>query len=340
MDGSLTNPTDNDGDSAKKGTGSDIPMAVPVPFFAHPTLGEKGTGTNSPGNSSSNLNARGGEFEPVPFSPVPFSGDGVSVRRWFLFYVIFLAVSVLAIVLLWDHTGETWRDWTYAWQKFCGFLHWHSHPRPTWHECSESFQHAFNATAPAIKLLVAVVYLSMATTLTPLPTGWLVAGIATQGALAAQGASIANDVWSVTLIVGLAGAIGSTIANLNDYYFWTWLLRSRRLARVRNARWYAAAAKWFARSPFVLLTIFNLIPIPVDVVRLLAITYRYGRLKFAAANFIGRFARYAVIAFIAYELGQLGWIASVALLALAAVLGIVKALHSAWRRVRPAPTNV
>jgi membrane protein YqaA with SNARE-associated domain len=268
----------------------------------------------------------------IPISvPVPVS-DGIRIRNWLGFYVLFLVACLLAIVLLPDRSGEAWRDWTLVWQNFREVVHGHGQPRPTWHDCAESFQRAFNITAPTIKLLVVVIYLSMATTLTPLPTGWVVAGMATQGA------AIASNVWSVTLIVGLAGALGSTVANMNDYYFWTWLLRSRRVAKVRSARWYAASAKWFSRSPFMILTIFNLIPIPVDVIRLLAISYRYSRLKFAAANFLGRFVRYGVFAFVTYWF-HLGWIAPVALLALAVVLGIVKMLHSAWQRVRPAASD-
>ncbi len=314
----MANLPDNAADSAKTGTG--IKGAMPT-MGAMPKSARACPGTH----------ARA-DLGMAPIEPVPFLPDGVSVRRWFLFYVVFLAAAVLAIVMLLDSSGEVWGNWALVWQKFCGVLHGHSQPRPTWHEFADAFQRAFALTAPAIKLLVVVIYLSMATTLTPLPTGWIVAGLATQGA------AIAADVWSVTLIVGLAGALGSTVANMNDYYFWTWLLRSRRVAKVRTARWYAAAAKWFARSPFMILTIFNFIPIPVDVIRLLAITYRYSRLKFAAANFIGRFVRYAVFAFVTYWF-HLGWIAPVALLALAAVLGIVKMLHSAWRRVRPTASH-
>jgi membrane protein YqaA with SNARE-associated domain len=264
----------------------------------------------------------GGQAQPH----VTLGHDKLLIRRWFLFYAALLGAGVLLLLLMFDRSPGEWNDWALVWHRFCGLFHGGS-AHCTWRELSASFQDTFSKTDTGIKLLVAVLYLSFCTTLTPLPANWIVAGMATQSA------AIAGDAWSVALLVGLAGAVGSTIANLNDYYIWTWLLRSRRVAKVRNARWYAAAARWFSRSPFLILTIFNIIPIPVDVIRLLAITYRYDRLKFTAANFLGRFIRYAVMAFVTYQF-RLGWIAPVSLLALAAFLGIVKVLHTGWRRFR------
>jgi len=46
--------------------------------------------------------------------------------------------------------------------------------------------------------------------------------------------------------------------------------------------------------------VFNLLPVPVDVVRILATTHRYPRVPFAAANFVGRFMRYSLIAYLIY----------------------------------------
>ncbi len=63
----------------------------------------------------------------------------------------------------------------------------------------------------------------------------------------------------------------------------------------------------------------------MDVVRLLAISRRYGRAPFAAANFLGRFVRYGVFAFATYWF-NLGYVAPLALLALAVFLAIVKVM--------------
>lgn len=220
----------------------------------------------------------------------PHLPDDVSVRRWFALYALLFAGLAIPLVVLVEREGWTWADWR-------------TDPAGT-----------FGQMGAAVKLLGFALYVSLASTFLPLPTGWIVAY------LAIQGVGIASDVWTTTLIVGCVGATGSTVANLNDYHLFTWMLRHHRIAAVRQTRTYHAAARWFARSPFFLLVVFNFIPIPVDVIRLLATSYRYPRVPFAAANFIGRFVRYGAIAFATFW-WNLGWIAPVALLGLAVVLG-------------------
>ena len=104
------------------------------------------------------------------------------------------------------------------------------------------------------------------------------------------------------------------------------MLRSRRVAKIRETKLYHVSSRWFARSPFYLVTLFNVLPIPVDVVRMLASVQRYPRLPFAAANFIGRFVRYGVIAWVTYRLGEQGKWVVVGLLGVAVVLAAVKVL--------------
>jgi membrane protein YqaA with SNARE-associated domain len=177
-----------------------------------------------------------------------------------------------------------------------------------------------------VKLIFFGSYLSLCTTFLPLPTGWIVAAVATREA------AVGSNAWTTTLLVATVGAIGSTIANLNDYHLFTWMLRSHRVAKIRHTKLYEKSAMWFSRSPFFLLVVFNIVPIPVDVVRILATTYRYPRGPFAAANFIGRFLRYAVIAFVTYW-WNLGYVAVLALLALAVVLAAVKAIPYLYRKI-------
>lgn len=186
----------------------------------------------------------------------------------------------------------------------------------------------FARTSAAVKLLGFCLYLSLCCTFLPLPTGWIVAAVATRQA------AVTGELYLTVLLVALTGAIGSTIANLTDYHLFTLLLRYRRIAAVRQTKTYQAAARWFSRGPFFIVTLFNVIPIPVDVIRMLATTYRYGRLPFALANFVGRFLRYAVIAFVTYY-WNLGWVAVVALLALAAAMGAWRMSMKLWQKVNP-----
>lgn len=213
-------------------------------------------------------------------------------------------------------------------------------------------EQVFVHTDAGLKLLVMVMYLSLCCTFIPLPTGWMVASMATRQAsimeqlaphLAAflPAALLENSAFlsiGTALLMGLAGALGSMLANLNDYHIITLMLRMHKVAKVRNTRAYRKAAFWFAKTPFFILVIFNILTIPVDVIRWLATIYRYPRKNFAAANFTGRFIRYFIIAFVTFY-WNLGWIAPVTLLALGATLGLYKVLPPLVRRMlnRPHP---
>jgi membrane protein YqaA with SNARE-associated domain len=246
----------------------------------------------------------------VPVSP---PADEVSVLRWFIGYAAALVAALAGVALLLGEQG---------WQG----------------EASLSgVAEAMRAMSPTAKLLVFAMYISVCTTFLPLPTGAVVAAMATREA------AVAGSLASTTLLVATVGAGASTVANLNDYHLFTWLLRSRHVAKVRGTKVYDASAKWFARQPFFLLVVFNIIPIPVDVIRLLAITYRYPRGKFAAANLIGRFIRYGVIAAVTYWLSSwrkdAGWIAVLVLLGVAVALGLSRLVPKLVAKIRPGPAN-
>ena len=240
-------------------------------------------------------------MEPSPLTEIDLiaqTADGVSVRRWFVGYACLLCAA--AGVLAWLVAGAGWNGLN---------------------------AEAFTRVSPAAKLVVLGVYLSLCCTFLPLPTGWIVA------AAGAREAAVAGGLWPTVLLVAAAGAAGSTIANLNDYHLFTWMLRHRRIGKIRSMRGYGPAARWFEASPVLLLVIVNILPIPIDVVRVLAATCRYGRLPFAAANFAGRFIRYGVIAVITYTY-DLGWLAAGALLVLAGVLAGAKAAGALLKKLR------
>jgi membrane protein YqaA with SNARE-associated domain len=236
-------------------------------------------------------------------------GDGISLRWWFAAYGLWLAAATAALAVLIHQSDWSWSVWR--------------------HEPAATFAR----TQPALKLVGFTLYLSLCCTFLPLPTGWIVAAVATREA------AIAGGLVATVAVVGLAGAFGSMLANLNDYHIFTAMLRQHRVAAVRHTAVYRAAARWFGQRPFSVVLIFSIIPIPVDVIRMLAATYRYGRGAFAAANFVGRFLRYAAIAFVTYY-WNLGWIAPAVLLALAAVLGGGRlAAGLVARRRRPEQTS-
>jgi membrane protein YqaA with SNARE-associated domain len=230
--------------------------------------------------------------------------DRLALRWWFLVHAVWLLACTAALVVLLRGADLSWERWS-------------THP-----------QDAFGDITPAAKLVACAMYLSVCCTFLPLPTGWIIAALATREA------SVAGSLWGVVLLVATSGAIGSTIANLGDYHLMTWMLRHRRVAAVRSTRLYERCSRWFASAPFTILVIANVLPIPIDVVRILAVANRYPRGSFAGANFLGRFARYGIVAFITY-FWDLGWGACVALLVLAAGLALARIVPVAIGRAFP-----
>jgi len=235
--------------------------------------------------------------------------DGVSVGRWFAFYGLCLLVAGAALAVLLSREQWSWADWL---------------DRPG---------QLLATVSPAAKLLAFGIYISLCCTFLPLPANWMVA------AVAMRQTAVAPSLWATTALVAAVGALASTLANLNDYHLFTWMLRHRWIGKVRDTRMYRLSARWFARSPFFILVVFNVVPIPVDVIRMLATTYRYPRLPFAGANFAGRLLRYGTIAWVTYWLGGEGKWAVLALLGLAVVLAAGKVLPAAIRRIRRKAPN-
>jgi len=220
--------------------------------------------------------------------------DGLSIRRWLALYAAWLLALGLPALWMLRRTGVAWQ---------------------------ELFVHPGQFTTPAdgvLKLLIFGFYISLCCTFLPLPTGWLVS------ALAMRDVALTASLTMTTLTIAGIGAAASTVANLHDYHLFTWMLRHHRIARLRDTRLVHASGRWFARQPFAILVVFNIIPIPIDVIRMLAATARYPLGPFAAANFIGRWVRYAVIAAVTYLMGDRGWLISVALLAVAVVGGLAR----------------
>jgi membrane protein YqaA with SNARE-associated domain len=158
-------------------------------------------------------------------------------------------------------------------------------------------------------------YMALACTFVPLNTLWIVLWLATQ-----------FPAW----LVAVVGAVGTSLANLNDYYLLSYLFEFDRVKRLRERRGYQRAVAWFDRAPLLTLTTFSFLPIPVDVVRLLAISRRYSRLRFTAASFLGRFPRYFLLARGWQWLGLPNWSL---LVVVAGVAGLFLLRRVRWGRL-------
>jgi membrane protein YqaA with SNARE-associated domain len=165
-------------------------------------------------------------------------------------------------------------------------------------------------------LMILLLYTSVACTFLPLPTAWIVLWAARE----------ANPVG-----VALTAAAGTCIANLHDYYILNYLLGLRRVGRVKKTGLYRSAAGWFGRAPFATLCAASFVPIPVDVVRILAVSTGYSRLRYTLASFAGRFPRYLILAWLGYEL-ELSNRAILIVFAATVLVGAVKGLSKIRER--------
>lgn len=103
-------------------------------------------------------------------------------------------------------------------------------------------------------------------------------------------------------LVSMVGALGTCIANLNDYAILGWLFRHKRVKKVRDIKAYRRLLTFFDKHAFLTLTVASFLPIPIDVIRMLAISRAYTYWKYLAATFTGRFPRYLIIAYLGKEL--------------------------------------
>ncbi len=186
-----------------------------------------------------------------------------------------------------------------------------------------------SAARSAWLVAVALFYLSLCCIFFPAPTVWIVM------LLASNEVALLESAGERVVVVALLCALATGVANLNEYHVITFLLRYGRIGKVRDTRVYRWAAKWFAVSPFVVVALFGFLPLPVDVVRWLAILYRYSRWRYFAAYVLGRFPRYVVWALSAVWLDLTWWQILVCQAALVLAAGVMVA-HSVWRRRRGA----
>jgi len=136
-------------------------------------------------------------------------------------------------------------------------------------------------------LLILLLYTSVACTFLPLPTAWIILWAARE-----------TDPLSASIV----GVAGTCIANLHDYYIINHLFGIDRIGRIKEKRFYRGAVRWFGRAPFITLSAASFLPIPVDVVRIIAVSTGYSRLRYTLATFTGRFPRYLLLAWLGYEL--------------------------------------
>ncbi|HUX02348.1 MAG: hypothetical protein WBD63_10735 [Phycisphaerae bacterium] len=168
-------------------------------------------------------------------------------------------------------------------------------------------------------------YMSICCTFCPLPTTpavlWMAAPVG------------AGGLGMPPLLVAVVGAMGTAVANLHDYYLLTFLYRYQPVRRVRATLLYKRVAAWYNRSPFATLAGASFLPIPVDFVRLLAISEGYSRTRFALGSLVGRWPRYLLLAYLA-ERFDLGWQWILGIAGATVVLGLWRGVPALTRRLK------
>jgi membrane protein YqaA with SNARE-associated domain len=166
-------------------------------------------------------------------------------------------------------------------------------------------------------LTLLALYTSVACTFLPLPTAWIVLW-----------AARSVDPWTVALVA----ALGTCIANVHDYYIVNALCRLGRIREARQSKFHDNAVRWFHRAPFLTLSVASFAPIPVDFVRLLAVSTDYPRRRYVVATFVGRFPRYLLLAALSWQL-QLSNRAIAVVLAVTVVVGLLKGAQELRERL-------
>ena len=260
-------------------------------------------------------------FFHVLFHPTRDDHDRINLRRWFIFftgYLILLAAFCLVSLSFYERTGGSGlqRMWLLGLYLF---------------------------------------YMSLCCTFFPGPTAWIVLLMASPIValiepqfftkyydISDSSASLLGGIATV-IIVATVGAAGTTLANLNEYHIFTFLLRFGKASKVRQTRLYKTLNRYFVAGPFVLMVTVSLLPIPVDIVRWLAISNRYRRDHYGIAYFLGRFVRYGVMAAASTSL-KLSWQSIIIIqLGLIAIIGLsyLPRLLKTHRRIdEPTKTSV
>ncbi len=230
------------------------------------------------------------------FAPPPHRDDGLNLRWWFIGFVAWLAA--LTVVSRLGLEG-------YEAGSRIGMAIWLS--------------------------ALYMFYMSLCCTFFPAPTTWIVMMMASN--YVAAELNLSHHAVERMMAVASVGAFCTAMANLNEYHIFTFILRYGGVAKIRRTRFYAVAARWFGIRPFWTIVLFSFIPIPVDILRWLAITYRYPRLPYFFAYYLGRWVRYAGLAGVTIW-GQFKWYHILIVQSTLAVVALVKIVQQFVRQHR------
>lgn len=135
-------------------------------------------------------------------------------------------------------------------------------------------------------------------------------------------------IWMIVLF----GAIGASISALIEYNIIDFLMKFDRIAKLKQNGKYQKYAGYFDRFSFRSIMLASLIPLPLDVIRILAITRRYSKWRYLLATFLGRIPRIFIFAFLGSQLAYSKLIAII-LLAAMLILELTRRIIKIYHRI-------
>lgn len=141
-------------------------------------------------------------------------------------------------------------------------------------------------------------------------------------------------------LVAAVGTAGSAISSVIIYYLLMGLSKRKRMRRIRDNRLVRSLRALTRKSPFLSLTLFNLIPLPIEPARFSAILNRYSIARYVTAISLGRFARYFLLATLGEAFRVPNSVLLVLTVALVAVPLMVKRRHEKGTGNREKETDI
>lgn len=142
-----------------------------------------------------------------------------------------------------------------------------------------------------------------------------------------------------TWMIVAVGTVGVVISAMFEYNVVDLIMRFDRFARLTESRRYQKYARYFDRFSFASIMVASSLPLPLDFIRILAITQRYPQVKYLLATAIGRIPRLTAVAFLGYQLAHPKMV-GISLLGITLGIVIVRRFVKYFQRVPAAGRSI
>lgn len=141
------------------------------------------------------------------------------------------------------------------------------------------------------------------------------------------------------LIIVLVGTLGVVISALFEYNVVEFIMRFDRFARLTKNKRFQKFAGYFDRYSFTSIMVASSLPLPLDFIRIMAITRKYPKIKFLLATALGRIPRFSLIALLGYQL-MYPKIIAVSILGITLFFMLIRRLYKYYQRIPVAERSI